>query len=75
MVPGILTHDQKQHRLRISSDLLCNAEMSLPVMKRGVFNMTWKQKTEHAVENTEFISAEKSTHVSVAGQDHARVFL
>jgi len=27
------------------------------------------------VENTEFISAEKSTHVSVAGQDHACVFL
>jgi len=31
--------------------------------------------TEHAVENTEFTSAEKSTHVSVAGQDHACVFL
>jgi hypothetical protein len=31
--------------------------------------------TEHAVENTEFTSAEKSTHVSVTGQDHACVFL
>jgi len=27
MVPWILTHDQKQHRLHISSDLLCNVEM------------------------------------------------
>jgi len=27
MVPRILTHDQKQHQLHISSDLLCNAEM------------------------------------------------
>jgi len=27
MVPQILTHDQKQHWLHISSDLLCNAEM------------------------------------------------
>ena len=27
MVPRILTHDQKQHRLHISSDLLRNAEM------------------------------------------------
>jgi hypothetical protein len=31
--------------------------------------------TEHAVENAAFTSAEKSTHVSVAGQDHACVFL
>jgi hypothetical protein len=31
--------------------------------------------TEHAVENTEFTSAEKSTRVSVAGQGHACVFL
>ena len=27
MVPQILTHDHKQRRLHISSDLLCNAEM------------------------------------------------
>ena len=27
MVPRILTHDQKQRQLHISSDLLCNAEM------------------------------------------------
>jgi len=31
--------------------------------------------TEHAMENIEFTSAEKSTHISVAGQDHAYVFL
>jgi len=31
--------------------------------------------TKHAVENTEFTLAEKNTHVSVAGQDHACVFL
>ena len=30
---------------------------------------------DHAVESTEFTSAEKSTHVSIAGQDHACVFL
>ena len=30
---------------------------------------------EHAVENTEFTSDGKSTHVSVTGQDHACVFL
>jgi len=27
VAPRILTHDQKQHRLHSSSDLLCNAEM------------------------------------------------
>ena len=27
MVPHILTHDQKEHQLHISSDLLCNAVM------------------------------------------------
>ena len=48
---------------------------SLPVMKRGVFNTTRKKMTAHAVENTELTSAEKSTHVSAAGQDHASVFL
>jgi len=47
---------------------------SLPVIKR-VFNTTRKQITEHAVKNTEFTSAEKSTYISVAGKDHACVFL
>jgi len=31
--------------------------------------------TDHAVDNTEFTSVEKGTHVSVAGQEHACVFL
>jgi hypothetical protein len=46
MVPRIFTHDQKQRRLRISSDLLRIAEMFvglLSVMKRGVFNTTRKK--------------------------------
>jgi len=37
MVPRILTHDQKR-RLHISSDLLCNAEMSDRVIAS---NETW----------------------------------
>ena len=32
MVPQILTHDHKQRRLHISSDLLCNAEMFYSVI-------------------------------------------
>ena len=44
---------------------------SLPVFSIRPGNKT----TEHAVENTELTSAEKSTLVSVAGQDHACVFL
>jgi hypothetical protein len=42
-------------------------------MKRGIFNTTWKKTPEYAVENTEFTSAEKSNHVSLAVQDHACV--
>jgi hypothetical protein len=34
-----------------------------------------KQAPEHAVENTEFTPAEKSTQVSLAVQDHAFAFL
>jgi len=46
MVPRILTHDQKQRQLHSSSDLYAMQRgliRSLPVMKRGVFNMTQKQ--------------------------------
>jgi hypothetical protein len=46
IVPRVLTRDQKQRWLRISSDLLCNAEMfdrPLPVVKHGAFNMAQKQ--------------------------------
>ena len=48
---------------------------SLTVMKRGVSIRPENKMTERAVENTEFPSAEKSTHVSVSNQDHACVFL
>jgi len=47
MVPQILTHDQKQRRRHISSDLYGMQRCligSLPVMKRGVFNTTQKKK-------------------------------
>jgi len=46
MVPRILTHDQKQRRLHISSDPLRNAEMydrAITGDKSGVFNTTRKQ--------------------------------
>jgi len=41
------------------------------VFSIGLGNKT----TEHAVENTEFTSAEKCTHVSLAGRDNACVIL
>ena len=46
MVHRILAHDQKQCRLHISFDFYAMQRRligSLPVMKRGVFNMTRKQ--------------------------------
>ena len=46
---------------------------SLSVMKPGVFNTTWKQNIMQW--KTQFTSAEKSTHILVAGQDHPYVFL
>ena len=78
MVPQIFKHGQKC-QLHISPDLLSNAEMFDRV---NTGDETWcfqyhpeTKMTEHAVENIEFSSAEKSTHVSVAGQDNACVFL
>jgi len=79
MVPRILTRDQKQRRLHISSYLLRNAEMIDRVItgdKTWCFQcepktkrqrMQWKTQNSHR--------PKKSTHVSVAGQDHACVFL
>ena len=78
MVPRILTHDHKQQRLHISSDLLRNAEMFDRVI---IGDETWcfqydpETKRQITVKNTEFTSSHKSTHVSVAGQDHACMFL
>jgi len=63
MVPRILTCDQKIRQLHISSDLLRNAEMFDRVI---IGDETWcfqcdpEKTTEHAVENTEFTSAEKT---------------
>jgi hypothetical protein len=77
MVPRILTYDQKQRRFHVSSDLLRKAEMFNRVITGDETccfqydpdtqrqSMQWKRQT----------SVEKSTHVSVAGQDHACVFL
>jgi histone-lysine N-methyltransferase SETMAR len=73
MVPRILTGDQKQHGLQISSDLFRGAEVFdrvitgdetlcfqyYPETKRQ--NMRWKTQNSPR--------PKKSTHVSVAGQD------
>jgi len=66
MVPRILTHDQKQRHLHISSDLLCNVEMFDRVItgdETWCFQYDPETKRQHAAEDTEFTSAEKSTHV------------
>ena len=79
MVPRILTHDQKQRRLHISTDLLRNAEMSDRVITG---DETWcfqydpetkRQSMQWKTHNSR--RPKKSMHVSVAGQDHACVFL
>jgi len=77
MVSRILTHDEIR-RLHISSDLLRNAEMFDRVTTGDETCLQYGPETKRQSmqwKNTEFISAEKSTHVSVAGQDHACVFL
>ena len=79
MVPRILTHDQKQRRLHISSDLLRNAEMFDKVITGDetlCFQYdpeTKRQSMQWKTENSP--RPKKSTHVSVAGQEHACVFL
>jgi hypothetical protein len=78
IVPRILTHDQIQRRLHISSDLLRNAEVFHRVItgdETWCFQYDSEKTTEHAVENTEFTSAGKSTFLSVTDEDHACVFL
>ena len=78
MVPRILTHDQKQCLLHISSGLLRNAEMFDRVItgyEKWYFQYDPETKRQSMQWKTEFTSAEKNTHVSVAGQDHACVFL
>jgi hypothetical protein len=77
MVPRILTNDEEQRRLHISSDL--NAERcligSLPMMKSGVFNKTWKEDARACSGKLRIHLCRKSTYVSLAVQDHACVFL
>ena len=79
MVPRILTHDQKQRRLHISSDLLRNADMFdrvITVDETWCFQYDPKTKRQSMKWKTQNSpQPEKSTHVSVAGQDHACVFL
>ena len=79
MVPRILKHDQKQRRLHISSALLRNAEMFDRVITG---DETWcfqydpetkRQSMQCKTQNSP--RPKKSTHVSVAGQDYACVFL
>ena len=78
MVPRILTHDQQQRRLHISSDLLRNTEMFGKVITG---DETWgfqydPEVNDRACSGKHRIHlARKRTHVSVAGQDHACVFL
>jgi hypothetical protein len=63
MVPRILTDDQKQHRLRISSDLLHDAE----VCEKAITSKeSWSgnKRPEHAVE-MELTSVEKKMHLSL----------
>ena len=77
MVPRILTHDQK-HQLHISSDLLCNAEMFNRVItgdEMWCFQYDPETKRECMQWKTQNSPRPKSTHVSVAGQDHSYVLL
>ena len=78
MVRRILTHDQKQRRLHISSDLLRNAEMFDRVItadETWCFNTTRKQNDRACSGKHRIHLDRKSTHVSVKGQDLACVFL
>jgi len=79
MVPRILTHGHKQRRLHISSDLLHKAEMSDRVITGDEMRYfqydpeTKRQTMQWKTQNSP--RPKKTTHVSVAVQDHACVFL
>ena len=79
MVPRISTHDQKQRQLHILADLLRKAEMFDWVItgdETGCFQYDPETKQHSMLWKTQnYTSAEKSTRVSVTGQDHASVFL
>ena len=77
MVPRILTHDQKR-RLHILSDLLRNAEMSDRIItgdETWCFQYNPETKRQSMQWKTQNSPWPKKAHVSVAGQDHACVFL
>ena len=74
----ILTHSQKN--VGFTFHLIFYAMQrcligTLPVMKRGFFNMTRKQNERTCSGNHIIHLGRKNTHVSVAVQDHACVFL
>jgi histone-lysine N-methyltransferase SETMAR len=78
VVPRILTHDQKQRQLHISSDLLCNAQMFDRVItgeEMWCFQYDPKTKQQSMQWKTQNSPRPKKAHISVAGQDHACVFL
>jgi hypothetical protein len=79
MVPRILTRGQKQRLLHISSDVLYNAEMFDRVItgdKTWCFQYDPEKKRQSMQCKTQNSSRlKKSTHVSVAGRDHACGFL
>jgi histone-lysine N-methyltransferase SETMAR len=63
MVPRILTHDQKQRRLHISSDLLRNAEMFdrvITCVKTWCFQYDPETKRQSMQWKTQTTSAEKA---------------
>jgi len=78
MVPRILTHDQKQHRVHISSALLRNAEMFDRVITGDETLCiqydpeTKRQSMQWKTQNSLW---PKKAHVSVARQEHVCVFL
>jgi hypothetical protein len=73
MVPRILTDDQKQRRLHFYTMQRC--------LIGSLHDETWRfqydpeTKRQSMQWQTEFTSADKSTHVSLAVQDNAYVFL
>ena len=76
MAPRLLTHDKKQRRLHISSDLLYNSQTSEGVIACNETRcFQYDPETERQRMKTQNSSRPKKAHVSVAGQDHACVFL
>jgi hypothetical protein len=78
VVTRFLTHDQKQCRLHISSDLLHNAKMFYRVVtsdETWCFQYYLEMKQQSMQLKTQNSPRLKKARVSFAGQDHACVFL